>query len=168
MEEIVRSHVPRLQQLGIANVSVVVAETASKQVRAYVGSQDFNDPDAFGQVDGAAAPHSTGSILKPLLFAAAIDVGLLVPSSLLEDAPVAYGAFTPSNADLQFRGLVTAERALVESLNVPAVALLADFGVPRFHHLLSDAGLTTLVRPPSDYGLTLILGGAEAKLLEVG
>ncbi len=87
--------------------------------------------------------------------------------SLLEDIPVWYRGFSPQNADKRFNGLVTLEEALTRSLNVPAVNLLANYGVENFYDWLQNAGLKKLFRSPEDYGLSLILGGAEASLAEL-
>jgi len=76
-------------------------------------------------------------------------------------------AFSPQNFDLQFNGAVPASEALARSLNVPAVHMLRRFGVPRFYDLLKSLGMTTLTRDPADYGLSLILGGAEGSLLDI-
>ncbi len=156
-----------LQRLGIANISALVVETATGQVRAYVGSQDFFDDRNGGQVDGILAPRSTGSLLKPFLAAKALDKGPFTINSLLIDAPTWYGTFAPQNAGKTFAGLVTMEDMLVKSLNVPAVRLLYAYGMKDFYHFLLDGGFSNLFRGAEGYGLSLILGGAEACLWEL-
>jgi penicillin-binding protein 1C len=151
----------RLAPLGIRNAAALVVETGSGKVRAYAASQGFFDEEGRGQVDGLRAPRSPGSLLKPFLYAMAMDRGLLLPDTRLKDVPTAYGAFSPSNASETHDGLVRAKEALVRSLNVPAVRVLAALGVAPFHRLLGDAGVKTLFRAPEQYGLPLILGGAE-------
>src|SRR5690606_32660470 len=96
-----------------------------------------------------------------------LDEGLLMPTQLVPDTPSQFGGYAPKNFDREFRGAVPAHRALAQSLNVPAVRLLRDYGVSRFQHQLQAMGLTSLFRPADDYGLTLILGGAEASLWEM-
>ena len=118
-------------------------------------------------VDIIRRPRSTGSILKPLLYAAMLEDGSLTPRMLLPDVPTHYEGFTPENFDHQYRGAVRADEALAHSLNVPAVRMLKTYGVARFADLLRDAGMTTLTRPADDYGLTLILGGAEGNLWDI-
>ena len=86
---------------------------------------------------------------------------------LLPDVPTHYEGFAPENFDRQYRGAVPADEALAHSLNVPAVRMLKTYGVARFADLLRGAGMTTLRRPADDYGLTLILGGAEGNLWDV-
>ena len=160
-EALVMRHAAYLNRLGIRNGAVLVAETQSGKVRAYVGSQDFSDADAQGQVDGVMAARSSGSLLKPFLYALCFDEGIVLPQTLVRDVPSYYGAFSPSNADGKFSGLVTAREGLIRSLNVPAVRLLKAYGVVSFYCFLEAAGLSSLFRPADDYGLPLVIGGAE-------
>ena len=146
---------------------MVVAETSTGRVRAYCGSQDFFDYEKNGQVDGAKAARSSGSILKPFLYALAIDEGAILEKTILKDIPSYFGSFSPSNASMKFSGVVTAKEALIRSLNVPAVRLLNYYGLHKFYLFLKKSGLTSIVRDPDNYGLTLILGGAETKLTEL-
>ena len=167
IEKLVARHLKYLNSRGIGNGCAVVVETATGRVRAYVGSQDFFDEEHSGQVDGVMAPRSTGSILKPFLYALAVDEGLILPQTKIKDIPSFFGAFSPANADRQYNGLVSAEEALVRSLNVPAVRLLNGYGFHKFYLFLKSAGITSLFRRPDDYGLTLILGGAETSLYDL-
>lgn len=167
IEELVRQHLDYLQRQGIRNAAALVAETSSGQVRAYVGSQDFFDRATQGQVDGVRAPRSSGSLLKPFLYALSMDEGLVLPQTLIRDVPTYYGAFAPHNADRSFSGLAPAREALVRSLNVPAVRLLNAYGLYPFYLFLQEAGLSTLFRPADEYGLPLIIGGAEVTLWEM-
>ncbi len=118
-------------------------------------------------VDIIRRPRSTGSILKPMLYAAMLEEGSLTPRMLLPDVPTHYDGFSPENFDRQYRGAVRADDALAHSLNVPAVRMLRTYGIARFADLLRGAGMTTLRRPADDYGLTLILGGAEGNLWDI-
>lgn len=163
----VQRYAARLRRLGVQNTAALIAETGSGRVRAYIGSQDFFDRPGRGQVDGVVAPRSSGSLLKPFLYGLAMDDGLLLPQTLLEDIPTQYGGFTPRNADQQFAGLVEARLALVRSLNVPAVRLLRRYGLYPFYGFLQEAGVSTLFRAADDYGLPLILGGAEVTLWDM-
>ncbi len=162
VERLTRFHGKLLQRQGVANLAVLVVDTPSGEVRAYLGSSDFFDREDAGQVDGLQSPRSTGSILKPFLYALAIDDGMLLPESLVEDVPVTFGGFAPRNIDLRHRGLVPMGDALTASLNVPAAVTLSQVGLERFYSLLRQCGLTTLFRRPEDYGLPLVFGGAEA------
>ncbi|MFZ0391947.1 MAG: penicillin-binding protein 1C [Calditrichia bacterium] len=165
--ELLQRHVENLRASGIRNAAALVVETASGKVRAYVGSQDFFDQSRQGMVDGVQAPRSSGSILKPFLYALCMDEGLILPQTQIFDIPSYYGTFSPANADLSFRGVVPAEQALIQSLNVPAVRLLNAYGVYPFFLFLQKAGISSLFRTPDDYGLPLILGGAETRLYDL-
>ncbi|RMH99945.1 MAG: penicillin-binding protein 1C, partial [Calditrichaeota bacterium] len=167
IEALVREHAAYLKLQGIRNAAVLVAETGSGKVRAYVGSPDFFDAEASGQVDGVRAPRSSGSLLKPFLYALCMDEGILLPQTLVKDVPTFYGAFSPHNATETYDGLVTAREALVRSLNVPATRLLFTYGLHPFYLFLKSAGVSTLFRSPDDYGLPLILGGAEVTLWDM-
>ncbi len=164
---LVQEHIKYLKGYGIRNAAALVVDTQTGKVRAYVGSQDFFDSTNTGQVDGVHAPRSTGSILKPFLYALSMDEGLVLPQTVIKDVPSYFGSFSPANADEKFNGLVTAREALTRSLNVPAVRLLNAFGIYSFYIFLQSAGLHTLFRTPDDYGLPLILGGAEATVWDL-
>ena len=167
LQELVERHLHYLRHRGIRNGAALLVETASGKVRAYVGSQGFFDAAAQGQVDGVRARRSSGSLLKPFLYALSMDAGLILPQTRIEDIPTHYGAFAPNNADEKFSGLATVHESLVRSLNVPAVRLLHTYGVYPFYQFLKEAGLTTLFRPADDYGLPLIIGGAEVSLWDM-
>lgn len=152
---------------GIADMAAVVIDNHSGQIIAYVGNSSTYRVREGRDVDIAASARSSGSILKPMLYAAALEEGIILPKTLLPDVPVNMGGFSPQNFDRQFYGAVPADEALARSLNVPAVFLLRQYGVPKFHSLLQESGLTTLVYEPSHYGLSLVLGGAEARLDQV-
>ena len=156
-----------LAREGVADMAAVVMDNATGEVVAYVGNASPERHRPGAQVDVAASPRSTGSILKPFLYAAALQEGVILPRTLLPDIPVNLGGFSPQNFDRQFYGAVPASEALARSLNVPAVFLLRQYGVPKFHSLLQKAGLSTLTQSPDYYGLSLILGGAEGRLDEI-
>lgn len=166
---IVRSHQVRLANLGAENAAVVIYDIASDRLLAYHGNfpagGSLAAPAAF--VDHASAPRSTGSVLKPVLFAAMLDAGQLLPGQLIADVPTVIGGFVPENHTRSYRGAVPAREALTLSLNVPLALLLRDYGTARLYDVLQDAGLSTLHRRPERYGLTLVLGGAEGRLTEL-
>lgn len=157
----------RLAPLGVRNIAVLVLDTRTSHVLAYVGSQDWNDTLGAGRNDGVYSDRSTGSLLKPFLYGLALQRGPWTPQTLLEDVPTWYGAFAPLNADQLYSGLVPFNEALTRSLNVPAVRMLSEYGVNDFYWWLKSAGLGHLFRTPETYGLPLIIGGAEASLLEL-
>jgi penicillin-binding protein 1C len=151
----------------IRNLAAIVIDVRTNETLAYCGNVNFDDHRSGNQVDVIRAPRSTGSILKPLLYYAALHDGDILPHTLLPDIPVDMNGFSPRNFNMRFDGAVSASEAIVRSLNVPSVVLLQRYGVPKFHDFLRRAGLATLPKPSSHYGLSMILGGAEATLWDV-
>jgi penicillin-binding protein 1C len=156
-----------LQSRGIGNAAVVVIDNTTREVRALVGSADFFDARHDGQNNGAVARRSPGSALKPFLYAKAIDDGRVVPQTYLFDIPTDYGGYVAENYDGTYRGRVTTRDALIQSLNAPAVRLVSELGVDSFLTTLRRGGLRTLDRSAAHYGLPLILGGGEVRLLDL-
>jgi penicillin-binding protein 1C len=166
-EEILRKHLAKWRGRGISNGAVVVLDNRTNSLSALVGSYDFFDDSNHGQVNGALSPRSPGSALKPLLYAHAIDKGLITPSGVLHDVPVNYAGYVAENYDGKYHGVVTVKDALTRSLNVPAVLLLAEVGVWEFISFLQDGGVSSIDSKRTDYGLSFILGGCDLKLLEL-
>jgi len=161
-------HGARLRERGIRNLAVVVVDNRQAAVAAYVGNAGLDRDEAQGQsVDILQSRRSTGSILKPFLYASMLKEGGLTPLTLVPDTPVRFEGFRPENFDRRFHGAVPARTALAWSLNVPAVRELREYGIPRFENRLRQWGLTTIDRSPDDYGLTLVLGGAEGRPIEI-
>lgn len=151
----------------IRNLAILVIDIPANQVIAYCGNVHFDRKQGGNQVDVIQAPRSTGSILKPFLYYAMLQEGSLLPDMLLPDIPININGFTPQNFSLQYEGAVPASEALARSLNIPAVTMLQRYGVPKFHNFLQQTGFKTITRSSSHYGLSLILGGAEATLWDV-
>lgn len=164
---IAQQYQQRYAPMGINNLSLLVANTQTGEVLAYVGSPDFFDSQHGGQVDGVRAARSSGSVLKPFLYALSMDEGLITPQSMIRDLPTYFDGFSPKNASNEYEGLATARDALIRSLNIPAVRLLNAYGVFQFYLFLKEAGVQTLHRSADDYGLPLILGGAEVNLWDM-
>ncbi|MBD3165690.1 penicillin-binding protein 1C [bacterium] len=165
--EILKRHMNSLRGKHISNAAVVILENETGALRALIGSADYFDLQASGQVNGATAVRSPGSTLKPFVYALAMDQGRLTPSNLLEDIPVNYSGYEPANYDEVFHGMVTMRHALTHSLNVPAVNTLQQVGLTGFLHLLKQGGVSTLEAGPDHFGLSLILGGGGVRLLEL-
>jgi penicillin-binding protein 1C len=172
-----QAHTTQLARQQVYNSASIIIDNRTFEVLAYVGngasgadgrakSGDAAMPVSW-QVDIIRRPRSTGSILKPFLYAAMLEDGALTPRMLVPDVPTHFEGFTPENFDRQYRGAVRADEALAHSLNIPAVRELRTYGIARFADLLRDAGMTTLSRPADDYGLTLVLGGAEGNLWDI-
>ena len=150
----------------VHNAAAMVVDINTGQVVAYVGNADVS-PTHGSHVDMITAQRSPGSLLKPVLYACALDEGLITPQQLLPDIPLYYRGFSPKNFDKKFRGAVPAHQALASSLNVPFVHLLIKYGYEKFHQKLKSMGLHSMAYPASHYGLSLILGGAETTLDEL-
>lgn len=167
-EDAVERQIKTLTANGIYNAAAVVLDVESGNVLAYVGNTKRDVVgDHNNSVDIADAPRSTGSILKPLLYGSMINSGDIAPNALVPDIPTSIAGYTPENYSLTYDGAVPASKALARSLNIPAVKMLQQYGIDKFHFALKKLGMTTLNRPSSDYGLALILGGAEGKLYDM-
>ena len=163
---IVFNHYNILKQNEIYNISVLVLDVKTRQVLTYVGNSPTNKAHQK-DVDIIDKPRSTGSILKPFLYAAMLDAGDLLPNALIPDVPTQFGNYTPENYNKEFDGAIPAKYALSRSLNVPAVRMLQEFGLDRFHHYLKDLKLKDIKYNANHYGLSLILGGAESNLWDL-
>lgn len=159
-----------LAKFGAANVAVIVLDNATGAIRAYEGSGGWTGALATnqgGMIDGVREPRQTGSVIKAFVYALAFDEGAN-PGDLVDDAPfVAAGAtseFRPRNYDKRYRGELTLREALAQSVNVPAVRVLAEHGPADLAALLGRAGVTL---PDSTYGLSLALGAAEVDLMHL-
>lgn len=166
VQEAVNRHARGWRQNEVHNAAVLVMEVESGRILAYVGNTTEAESDGY-EVDMLNHPRSTGSILKPLLYAEAMELGRITPYSLLADIPTRIGDFTPHNFDHKFRGAVTVTRALKESMNIPAVRTLRDVEVPFFLDKLKEMGMSDLRFTADHYGLALILGGAEVRPVQM-
>ncbi|WP_298237347.1 penicillin-binding protein 1C [uncultured Algibacter sp.] len=166
VNRIVKTHYNQLSQNEIYNASVLVLDVKTRHVLAYVGNTP-TDKSHQKDVDIIDKPRSTGSILKPFLYAAMLDSGDLLPNTLVADIPTQFGSYNPENYDKSYAGAVPASRALSRSLNVPAVRMLQEFGLDRFYHYLKQLNLKDLKYNANHYGLSLALGGAESNLWDL-
>ena len=163
---IVKQHYNLLKQNEIYNISVLVLDISSREVLTYVGNSP-TDKAHQKSVDIIDKPRSTGSILKPFLYASMLDAGDLLPNTLVADIPTQFGSYQPENFNNSYDGAVHANEALSRSLNVPAVRMLQDFGLDRFYHYLKQLQLKDLKFNANHYGLSLALGGAESNLWDL-
>ncbi|MBK8608921.1 MAG: penicillin-binding protein 1C [Chitinophagaceae bacterium] len=159
---IVQQHHAVLKGNGINNVCALVLDVETGNTLAYIGNiKDANNKEMEADVDVIGAQRSPGSALKPILYAAMLSDGLILPNSILPDIPTQIGSYSPKNFDLNYDGAVPANNALSRSLNVPAVKMLQQYKYPRFYETLRQTGITTLNNGADFYGLSLILGGCE-------
>lgn len=166
VNHIVKTHYNTLKQNEIYNAAVLVMDVNTRHIKAYVGNTP-TDKAHQKDVDIINKPRSTGSVLKPFLYAAMLDAGDILPHTLVADVPTQYGSYNPENYNKTFDGAVPAGRALSRSLNVPSVRMLQEFGLDRFHHYLKALKLKDIKYSANHYGLSLILGGAESNLWDL-
>ena len=165
---IVRQQQQLLRGNGINNICALVLDVESGQALAYVGNiYQPSNKELESDVDVIAAPRSPGSTLKPILYAAMLSDGSILPNTLVPDIPTEIAGYIPQNFDLGFDGAVPAGRALSRSLNIPAVRLLQQYKYQRFYEVLQQCGITTLKKPADFYGLSLILGGCEVNMWDL-
>ncbi|MDX1627642.1 MAG: penicillin-binding protein 1C, partial [Fulvivirga sp.] len=167
VQRLMQIHAARLKHNQIHNGAILVADTKSGAVSAYIGNTVDKQMRYENAVDIIQAKRSSGSTLKPFLYAKMQESGQLLPKTLLPDIPTYISGYAPKNFDEKFDGAVPADQALARSLNVPAVRSLQKYGVEIFHHDLKQLGFSTITRPADNYGLSLILGGAEVTLWEL-
>ena len=149
----------------VDNLGILVVDVPTGEIRAYYGNTRSCAPGLRGtDVDMIPAARSSGSTLKPLLYAAMLQEGLILPGSLIKDTPYNYNNFSPKNFNRSYDGAVPAHEVIERSLNVPSVRMLEQYGADRFLNLLQALGFTTINRDADHYGLSLILGGAEISL----
>lgn len=167
--DIVNAHQKELSGNFIYNCAALIIDVPSGDVLAYAGNST-NDGMAShgGNVDIIRSLRSTGSILKPLLYAGLQGSGEILPNTLVADIPTRFPGFTPENFDKSYSGAVPAGEALSQSLNIPAVGMLRRYSVERFLELLKKTGFTTFNMDADHYGLSIILGGGETSLWELG
>ncbi len=169
-QQVLRNHLSQLRAEHVSNGAIVVLDNESGDVLSLVGSENYFAPSA-GQVNGAWAPRSPGSALKPFTYWLAMEHGAN-PASIVADVPTEFatttGIFAPVNYNHRCYGPMRYRLALANSLNISAVKVLASLGGPTpLQHRLQQCGLSTLTRPPENYGLGLTIGNADARLLEL-
>ncbi len=167
VNELVNKRVQNLSANQINNACAIVSETETGKVLAYIGNSSSLKNEHQNYVDIVNSPRSTGSILKPFLYAFMLSENKILPATLLEDVPTQIGSYGPKNFNLTYDGLVPANRAIARSLNVPAVKMLQEYSTAKFHTRLKQLGFKTFTKPTIHYGLSLILGGGEATLWDV-
>ncbi len=164
VNEISKRYYNYLKHNKIYNIGILITDVQSGKILAYSGNTPHTSKAPY--VDAIQAPRSTGSLIKPFLYAWALKDAIILPNSLLKDIPTHIAGYHPKNFNKTYDGMVPADEALARSLNVPAVRLLKNYGLQKFYDKLHQLPVSTFNRPADQYGLTLILGGAEIKLYE--
>ena len=166
LETTLRGEINARRAVGITNVAAILINYKTMETLAYIGSADYYNRDIYGENDGVRARRSPGSTLKPLIYATAVDKGLIHGMTLLRDTRVNFGVYAPENSDNEFYGPILARDALTHSRNIPAINLLKEIGIGNFHKILSESGVGNL-KSPEHYGVSVALGGAEVSMLEL-
>jgi penicillin-binding protein 1C len=166
LNSIIHKHYEHLSQNDIHNAAALIIDIRNNEVLAYCGNTQ-SGPIHSSYVDIVQAPRSTGSILKPFLYALSQKEGKLLPNTIVPDIPTQIAGYVPRNFSRTYDGAVSVSEALSRSLNIPAVHMLQDYGYPNFYHKLKKLGINTLNKPADHYGLSLILGGAETTLWDL-
>ncbi|HAR46728.1 MAG: penicillin-binding protein 1C [Nitrospirae bacterium GWC2_57_13] len=170
VEQQVKEVIDELKGRVVTNAAVLVLENRTGEVLAYVGSADFDDHGNEGQNDGVQALRQPGSALKPFIYGLALEKGMS-PATMLDDLEVHFstpvGDFSPQNYSRRFHGPVRLREALGNSLNVPAVRVIAELGTDAALARLRDFGFQTLDADAEHYGVGLILGDGEVTLYEL-
>lgn len=161
----VDKQMPYIQRNGGSNASVIAIDPTNGHIRALVGSADYNNAD-FGKVNMATTPRQPGSSMKPLYYTEALQRGVITPATILQDKATDFGGYRPLNADRKFRGDVSVRSAISQSLNIPSVEVMQKLGLKNSTAALKRLGIST-INDSTDYGLSLALGSAEARLTEM-
>jgi penicillin-binding protein 1C len=149
------------------SVAIIAVDNESGEVLARVGSPEYFDDRRAGQVDMTRAVRSPGSTLKPFIYGLAFEDGFVHPESLIDDRPIRFGSYAPENFDMTFQGTVPVRRALQQSLNVPAIALLDRVGASRLSSRLKQAGADLVLPKDEVPGLAMGLGGVGITLQDL-
>jgi penicillin-binding protein 1C len=155
-----------LQADDINNIAAIIIDVNTNELISYVGNINSKS-GAFRYVDIVQSPRSYGSILKPLLYAYALEYGHALPYELIPDIPTHIGEFHPENFDKKYRGAVPLDEMIIQSLNVPAVRLLNKVGLESFYNEIEKLQIAALNKGADHYGLSLILGGGESTLWDL-
>jgi len=169
IEGLIAGNVDRYYSSRLTNGAAIVIDNDNGEILAWVGSADFNNSEAAGQIDGVLALNQPGSGMKPFLYAMALENGFM-PTDVIADIPVNFGEselYIPRNFNSRFNGPILFRAALASSLNIPAVYLLYRLSVQNYSSLLFSLGFDSLEQSAQDAGLGLALGNAPVSLMEL-
>jgi penicillin-binding protein 1C len=163
----VATEVGKLKKQKVGNGAAIVTNPSTGEILAMVGSKDYFSTDEDGKVNVVLAKRQPGSSIKPLNYALAIRDQKITPATAIADVPTCFQVlgqpnYCPVNYDGTFHGLTEARFALGNSYNIPAVRVLALNGLDNFINFATQMGITTFT-DPSQYGLSLTLGGGEVR-----
>ncbi len=166
-ESIAKKYAMLYSEEHINNVAILIADNSTGAILAYCGNVELPGIDNAKYVDMVPAQRSSGSTLKPFLYAGLVTDGKMMPQQMVPDVPSYFSGFSPENFHKSYEGLVAADKALARSLNVPAVHMLQNYGHLKFNNLLKTVGFSTITNSADHYGLSVILGGAEVNLRDL-
>lgn len=166
VQDILETESAFLKMDDIRNLSAIIIDVSTNQLLSYIGNVK-NENGKFSYVDIVQAPRSYGSLLKPLLYAYTLESAYLLPHEMVADIPTAIGEFQPENFDKKYRGVVSFDEMIIQSLNVPAVRVLNTVGLQNFYNLIQRLDINHLNKGVNHYGLSIILGGGESTLWEM-
>ena len=149
------------------STAIVAVDNATGEILAYVGSAGYLDSARFGAIDMVQAIRSPGSTLKPMIYGLGFEAGLAHPETLIEDRPTRFGLYAPENFDEEFHGTVTVRQALGNSLNIPAVKMLAAVGPVKLINRMGRAGVATVLPSDTQPSLAIALGGLGMRLQDL-
>lgn len=161
--ESVQSQIGYIQRMGGSNAGLVAIDPKTGEIRALVGSVDYNNEE-WGKVNMATAKRQPGSTFKSLYYAAALADGVITTATIILDEPININGWQPQNATRRFYGNVTVRQALARSLNIPAVKVMQQYSIDKSVTAAKALGVTTL---EGDYGLALAIGAAEVPLQQM-
>lgn len=172
VQQIVNEEITKLENYRVSNGAALITKPDTGEILAMVGSKDYFDSENDGQVNVTLALRQPGSSIKPITYATTFQEKTLHPGTLLIDEPTCFQEplqipYCPRNYDGGFRGAVTVRQSLGNSFNIPAVKAQATIGAQTLMNQAKKMGITTW-KDPSQYGLSLTLGGGEVKMIEMG
>lgn len=172
-EKINKEEIEKLKGLNATNGAIVVLDSKTSEILAMVGSYDYNNEE-FGQFNTATALRQPGSAIKPITYALAFEKGFTADTLIMDLTTVfpkqGEKDYIPVNYDGKYRGPIQLRYALGNSINIPAVKLLAMVGIPDFLRKAFDMGLSSFEPTKANlkrFGLSITLGGGETKLIDL-
>ena len=169
-EKVAKEEIAKLKNLRVGNTGIIVLDPKTGETLAMVGSVDYFDTKNDGNVNVTTRLRQPGSSIKVVNYAEALSGGLTL-ASVIDDSSIAFNVagqkpYIPKNYDGAYKGKITVRQALAQSRNIPAVKILASYGVSKMIDLGEKMGITTW-KDRSRFGLSLTLGGGETKLLDL-
>lgn len=143
---------------GIDNASIVIADRSTGEYRAIIGGFNFWDDHPGAKIPSYTVARSSGSTLKPFLYANAIDLGIAMPARKMEDIPAIFRGYRPRNYSENFHGMVSLQDSLSQSLNIPFIKLLEEIGLDSFLQLLNRMGIHQFNERRHELGLSVAVG----------